>query len=334
MRHAVVCSVRNEGPNILEWVAWQQMLGFTDIVILTNDCTDHSVELLDLLAAEGVLTHVPVAIPEDELPTPAKLRVAKAHPVVLAADWAFLCDIDEFLVLKDGLTLGELWPEEADFIGMSVNWRVFGTSGRERWEDGLTHRLFTRSGGPRHPTGRWVKSACRRLDAFKRWAPHAAVGLIDPDLLARWGTGEARWVGPGGEPLRSYAPDGPVYRMMDRDEFDTSRVQINHYMMRSEESYALKVGTPSPASGRDRYRPQFRKNFNRNEVEDLSAFGHEGAFDIAHQRLLRIPGVVALHHLCCADYVARLAAKAGRRPEDDPRWQSHMELATSLGAAS
>ena len=327
MRHAVVCSIRNEGPNILEWVAWQQMLGFTDLVVLTNDCTDHSGELLDLLAAAGVLVHVPVAIPEGAFPTPAKLRVAKDHPVVRSADWAFLCDIDEFLVLKDGLTLSELWPADADFIGMSINWRVFGTSGRERWEDGLTHRQFTRSGGPDHPTGRWVKSACCRLDAFDRWGAHTAVGLRDPELLADWGAGKARWVGATRRPLTGFDPTGPAFRMTERDEIVTARVQLNHYMMRSEESFSLKVGTRSPVSGKDRYRAQFRTNFNRNEVEDMSARTCDAAFDAAYLRLWQIPGAGRLHHLCCADYVARLAAKAGRRAADDPRWHRHMELA-------
>ena len=49
--------MRNEGPFIVEWVCWYRMLGF-DVLIATNDCTDHSVALLDRLAEEGWLKKV------------------------------------------------------------------------------------------------------------------------------------------------------------------------------------------------------------------------------------------------------------------------------------
>ena len=58
MRATVVCSMRNEGPFIVEWVAWYRMLGFTDVLIITNDCTDHSPQLLAALAAAGWVTHL------------------------------------------------------------------------------------------------------------------------------------------------------------------------------------------------------------------------------------------------------------------------------------
>jgi hypothetical protein len=49
--------MRNEGPFIVEWVAWYRRLGFSDIVVVTNNCTDRSADLLDgpRLAGSGVL---------------------------------------------------------------------------------------------------------------------------------------------------------------------------------------------------------------------------------------------------------------------------------------
>ena len=46
-------AMRNEGPFILEWVAWQKMLGFENILIMHNDCTDHTPQLLRLLDRVG-----------------------------------------------------------------------------------------------------------------------------------------------------------------------------------------------------------------------------------------------------------------------------------------
>lgn len=55
----VTTTMRNEGPFILEWVAWYLMLGFDHIVVFYNDCTDHSPALLQALDAAGILTAVP-----------------------------------------------------------------------------------------------------------------------------------------------------------------------------------------------------------------------------------------------------------------------------------
>jgi hypothetical protein len=51
----VLTAMRNEGPFILEWIAWQKMLGFENVLAMFNDCTDHSPQLLRVLEKAGVL---------------------------------------------------------------------------------------------------------------------------------------------------------------------------------------------------------------------------------------------------------------------------------------
>ena len=72
--------MRNEGPFIVEWVTWYRMLGFTDIVVVSNDCTDRSPELLDALARAGWLHHIRCDVPDGQPITPRKLKAAQAHP--------------------------------------------------------------------------------------------------------------------------------------------------------------------------------------------------------------------------------------------------------------
>jgi hypothetical protein len=183
----------------------------------------------------------------------------------------------------------------------------------------LVHRQFQRSAGPDHPTARWVKSAFRHADWFKRLGVHAPVKFMQP--------GPVKWVSASGRALRGYDPSGGVYRMTERDEIDQSIAQINHYMMRSSESFSLKQGSLSPVSGKERYGERFVRNFDRNDVADRSADIQAATFEPIYQQAMALPDVARLHHLCCADYVVRLAQKAGIRPQDDPRWQHHMELA-------
>ena len=78
MRITVVASMRNEGAFIVEWLAWYKMLGFTDVVVVTNACTDRSPQLLDALEAAGRLYHIRHEVPPGARITEAKLAAARA----------------------------------------------------------------------------------------------------------------------------------------------------------------------------------------------------------------------------------------------------------------
>ncbi|MEL7115830.1 MAG: glycosyltransferase family 2 protein, partial [Pseudomonadota bacterium] len=105
--------------------------------------------------------------------------------------------------------------------------------------------------------------------------------------------------------------------------------QMNHYITRTEENFALKRGTPSASAGRDRYTDEFFEKFNRNERVDETALRFADRFDALFAEAMDLPGVRRLHHLCCADYVVRLAEKQGMSPDDDPRWHHHMAQANA-----
>ncbi len=322
MRATVVCSMRNEGPFIVEWVTWYRMLGFTDILVVTNDCTDRSPALLDALAQAGRVIHLASDIAAGGKVTAAKLRLARAHPAVRRADWVLVCDVDEFLVIHRGAgRLADLLDPAPDFTAMALNWRVFGTSGIARWEDGLTHRRFLRAGPTRHPISRWIKMLHRAPRAFRGLGEHGPRGLdparLDhpPRLVNADGSGVPGW------------PEGDYLRKLPPELTSHATAQINHYMLRSEESWNLKRGTPSAVQGADRYNDSYYASTNRNELRDLSTLRHEAEFDALHAETMALPGIARLHHLCCADYVVRLTGKAGRRPEDDPRWHHHMTQA-------
>jgi hypothetical protein len=53
-----VTTQKNEGAFLLEWIAYHKIIGFTDIVILSNDCEDGSDEMLDHLSKSGEIIHL------------------------------------------------------------------------------------------------------------------------------------------------------------------------------------------------------------------------------------------------------------------------------------
>lgn len=315
--------MRNEGPFIVEWVAWYRMLGFTDVLIITNDCTDHSPQLLAALAAACWVTHLDCPVLPGEKVVGPKLRLARAHPLVKRADWVLVCDVDEFLVVHHGQgRLADLIAVAPDALAIAVNWRVFGTSGRQLWEDGLTHRQFLRAGPTRNWISRWIKVLHRAPRAFRALGEHGPRGL-DPAKAAP----PLHMVNADGVVVPDWGADQPYLRMLPPELVTHQGAQMNHYMLRSEESWGLKRGTPSAVQGADRYNDSYYRSTNRNEQQDLSALRHEAAFDAIHARAMALPGVARLHHLCCADYAARLAQAAGRTAQEDPRWQHHMARA-------
>ncbi|WP_253913394.1 glycosyltransferase family 2 protein [Pseudoruegeria sp. HB172150] len=318
--------MRNEGAFLVEWVTWYRMLGF-DLLVATNDCTDHSPQLLDLLQQAGWLTHITHSPPPGTPPKRSAHAAFRNHPSVASHDWLLICDVDEFLVIHDGdgTIPGFLNDAPERFHGIAFHWKVFGSSGESEWHDTLQHRTFTRCAEAHHPANTSFKSLIRHPLEFRRFGMHSPIGF-DGD----WGKGANRWIDSEGRNLSRYDPRQGEQMATHPDRVTHAAAQMNHYMIRSPESFALKRGTPSPAARRDRYTDDFLVRYDRNEDTDISALRYTQQFAALHAQAMALPGIARLHHLCCADYVTRLAHAAGQPAEDDPRFQRHMELAGSM----
>ncbi len=313
----------------MEWVCWYRMLGFTDILVVTNDCTDRSPDLLDALQAAGWITHLRCDVPPGEKIVARKLKLARRQPCVMQADWVLVCDVDEFLVIHRGQGLiGDLLNEvPPSYLGMAINWRVFGIGGNKTWEDGLIHRSFRRAGPVDHPISRWIKCIFRQPQWFGGLAEHGPKSLSMTKAGQPWGAPGLRWVNSAGETIPEWQPDGPYLRVMPKDLTTHGVAQMNHYMLRSAESFGLKRGTLSSVSLVDRYNDSYYASTNRNEERDSSALRYADAFDIVYAQAMALPGVRRLHHLCCIDYLHRLSQKSGRPLRDDPRFEHHLSAA-------
>ncbi|GAA3861216.1 glycosyltransferase family 2 protein [Celeribacter arenosi] len=330
MKFCVGATVRNEGPFILEWLAWQKMLGFDDVIFVHNDCTDHSVEMMKLLAEAGFcheLEHFPA---ENQAPVRSGLIALHTHPVVAQTDWFFLCDVDEYLIAKrgDGTVQGLVGDMHERFRGISVQWRCFGTSGLETWEDRPLHRMFTLAADEKDPANKFYKSfAFRPAENFKMISAHEPRGWRGK---GKWGEGPNRWAHISDRPM-NYDPNGPERKLTKAKWISLAGAQVNHYVTKTLENFTYKAGTPCPARNFyfDRYNERFFLAHNRNEVTDTSALAFDDRFDAVMAQLLAVKGVLRLHHLCCADLLSRMHEKAGSDVKSDPRYSHHLEMAAA-----
>ncbi len=316
--------MRNEGPFIVEWVTWYRMLGFSRVLVVTNDCTDRSPELLSALQAKGWVEHLDCDIPPGQKITATKLKLANAHPSVTGADMVLVCDIDEFLVVHAGEgRLADLVAQVPDFLGMAINWRVFGSDGRRDFEDVPVHRQFFGALLASRPISKFVKTLYRHPTWFRTMGEHGPRQL-------RQGNGVgplAPWVTASGLPVPQWRPEGKYLRQLSPSQTSHEVAQINHYMIRSEETFSLKAGTLSPAGQKDRYDETYLERANLADRQDRSALRYRADFDALHAEAMALPGVRRLHHLCCADHLSAIALKAGRDPRSDRRIAHHRAIA-------
>lgn len=322
-RHVVFAAMRNEGPFILEWVAWYRMLGF-EVLIGHNDCTDRSPDLLRLLADAGWIETFEHHPKPRQPPKQSAHQSMRRHPLIRSADWLLICDVDEFLVLHrgDGTIASYLTDVGGAFGGVAFHWRCFGNSGWLRYKDGLVHRQFQRCGAPDNGINAMFKTIFRAPLRFKRYSDHSP-WEFDGD----WSAPENRIIDAAGRPIERFLSGDQPVRFTAADEITHKTAQMNHYVIRSDESFDLKRGRPSASALKDRYTPQFYRARNRNGRRDASALAYEGWFDAVYAELCAVPGAMRLHHLCCADYVASLCAHQGKSHAQDPRWIAHMAAA-------
>jgi len=304
------------------------MLGF-EILVATNDCTDHSTALLDALADAGWVTHAPHVPREGQPPQKSALRKIINHPLSTQADWTFICDVDEFLVLHKHESIAELiGPPPHNFMAMVFNWKCFGYGNWDLYQDGIVHRQFRRSGMGHLAINRPFKAMVRNPLDWSRLGAHFPHGF-----KGDWTAPESRVVSASHRLLPQFNdPANHPIRFLDQDQIDHETAQLNHYIIRSNESYDHKRGVLSAAGFKDRYTDDFYQRYNKNGMRDVTASRFLERFSQVHAEALAQPDVLRLHHICCAEYVVRLNEKRGQDPDTDPRFHHHMKIANRVAA--
>ncbi|WP_270732559.1 glycosyltransferase family 2 protein [Shimia sp. Alg240-R146] len=234
---AIITCMKNEGPFILEWLAYHRAIGVKRFIVYTNDCNDGTDTFLDLLQEKGIVQHRDNPFKGTGLkPQHAALQAGEKEPILKDADWVISMDVDEFINVKigDG-TLKALFETVPDANLISCTWRLFGNSDVHEYADEPLVAQFTRCAleQTRKPHQAWgFKTLYRNIGLFKKLGVHRPKGL-NPQLWSH-----INWVNGSGEPLPR-----DMYRNAWRSTSSTigyDLVQLNHYAVRSAESFLVK----------------------------------------------------------------------------------------------
>lgn len=236
-RTGIVTCMKNEGPFILEWLAYHRAIGVQDFLVYTNDCTDGTDTFLQMLQNKGYVQHRENPFREMQMkPQHGALLAAEKEPLVQSLDWVISMDVDEFINIHVGKGhLSDLFAATGDANMISMTWRLFGNSDVAAFRDEFIIEAFTSCAEKmaRKPHQAWgFKTLMQPLGIFKKLGVHRPKGLR-PQLVD-----EIRWVNGSGMPMPR-----KDFRNAWRSTSGTvgyDLVTLNHYALRSAESFLVK----------------------------------------------------------------------------------------------
>lgn len=305
-RFLLVAAMRNEGPFILEWIAYHLAIGFTDFVICTNDCADETPALLDSLQERGLVNHLPVG-PADKAQLAAYAR-AEELPVIRKADWAMVLDADEFLNIHVGLgRVVDLIDSVPHATAFMINWRLFGNCGHIPWRPGFVTERFTSAARADDPVNLSFKTLFTKLDCYRcRLLPHQP-RFPDPARLS-----ELCYVNGAGTVLPRYFCDESRggFLQSEPDPGFWKLAQVNHYNTRSWDDYVVKHhrggGLNIPWDLGTSW-----NIFNKNDETDLTITSKLGPTKAIFAMLMEDGRIRRRHQRCCELYRTHIAALNG-----------------------
>lgn len=309
-RFVIVTPMKNEGPFILEWVAHNLAIGADVIAIFSNDCTDGSDALLDRLDEMGKLRHFDNS---SKKPAPQRRAYRRFLKMDLAgpADWVIPIDADEFINVKTGdHTLRALTDAVPEARTLSMTWRLFGNAGVTAYDEGFLTDQFRMAAADmtRRPPQAWgLKTMFHR----GLWGH---IGVHRPKRPTVDTFAETRWYNGSGQPMPDRYMEGSWRSGPDSLGYDL--VQLNHYALKSCESYLVKKARGRAHHGGEALGLDYWQKMNHNRIEDRSIDAIRPRKAKIFEDLLADPELRRLHEACCSRH-CEMIAELRARPDFD-----------------
>jgi len=136
----VLACARNEGPYLLDWIAYHKSIGFDHAFIYSNDNTDGSDRILELLAGAGEIHWMNNEVSPGTLPQfKAYAHALSVLPEILDYRWTLIADLDEyfgfdsekFVSVSDFLE----WQEMRQADAVALPWLIHVARLHDGWSD-------------------------------------------------------------------------------------------------------------------------------------------------------------------------------------------------------
>jgi len=297
----VATCMKDEGPFILEWIAWHKSIGIDNFVVYTNHCTDGTDLILDRLQDMGEVRH----LPNPALATgstyyqPAALAAVQELPEFEAADFFISMDVDEFINVRVGSgNLSDLLTASGPFDALSMTELNHGSNGNLSYEPGFLIEQF-----PQHQTmtpgkwkaGRGVKTVVRLNGKLKKVRNHRPDFKDGADPVWRDGSGRM---------LETLAKDASQNGIDCRGTYDF--VVLEHFALRSLESFLVKRFRGDVVIDGKRVSQRYWRLRNRDAKSESGLNSARPEFRDYYAKLLSDPQLAALHQDACQNHASRI----------------------------
>lgn len=266
----ICCTMKNEGPYLLEWIAYHKAIGFDGFILCSNDCTDGTNLMLNRLDAMGEVIHIDNPQGPKMDPQRSAYSKIRQHPAYTAADHALVIDADEFMVVKCGdQSLDALLQACDGADAVSINWKMIGSDGETAFNPDqlVTERYHKGSTNHKPENGLiWGFKTLFRPAVFDYLGVHRPRFHKHKDLPE---AGTVKWLNGSGRDV------GDVFYAKGwRSRSETvgyDLAQINHYAVKSREDFLIKRlrGTANSKNA-DRISMEYWDKYDINNTEDRS----------------------------------------------------------------
>lgn len=244
---AVICAIVLDEERILdEWIIYHRFLGFGAIYLYDNSPLFNLRNWPDKYPGFLHVIHIPGRV----MQLSAYNHFLNVHSPQYT--WCAFIDVDEFIVLKKHKNIKELLLEHCKEGALTLNWYMFGSSGKTHYDDRpVTERFQYRAS----KIDRHIKTIVR-IGCVLQMGIHECYTMVHGRGFPHDTNGNTV-IGP-------YNPNGP-----------TDVAVIHHYNAKSLQEYSWKVARGRADNGDKRTMEQFcEADRDANEVLDTSALDH------------------------------------------------------------
>lgn len=138
---ALFTRIKDEAPVLEEWIEYYRVAGVSHFFFYESFSSDNFREVLRPYIEEGLVTLIA------DWPCVPVTPYAEEDCVLRALnrfEWLGFLDVDEFLVIKDGSSIGDFLARYGDAPAVAMHWVFFGTSGHKTRPTGNAIRSYTR----------------------------------------------------------------------------------------------------------------------------------------------------------------------------------------------
>ena len=253
---AIVTPVRGEARYLLEWIAYHRALGINAFLLADNGGDDTTSELLQELDRHHVVKRFDW---RDKTKLQLQFYCQALHFARGFAHGLFFIDADEFLRPQGHASISDIartWLSDSTLGAVALNWAIYGSSGRQRRDDGLVIERFTRR-APQEFSANMHSKAFVRVDC--------CAGPAENPHAVRLSTG--RYIDTRGQDARWDTSHGHLVGITATVTWDVLRV--DHFILKSREEFEEKRARGRLiTSMQDGDWEAYYASHDRNEVEE------------------------------------------------------------------